>query len=247
MADAEFDPWSGVPMYRQIKDILRSEIIAGTADPAFPMTEVQLLERFKVSRAPIRQALKELAHEGYVYRKQGRGTFPVTGSRVRRPADVKPGALYRYLRESGLQPKSTVADVGRVVPPAHIGEALQIQTAEKLLHFSRVISLEGSPLVQADVYIRAPQDFVPTAAELEEQESAFELLARNFSVVLERAEHEAWATEATPQLAKALGVPEGNPLLIIETVFFSVGGVPVGWRHAVHLAEDFKYRFVTDS
>ncbi|WP_206058028.1 GntR family transcriptional regulator [Nonomuraea zeae] len=90
MANSELDLSSGVPLYRQIKDILLAEITGGLADPHKPMTEEQLLSRFEVSRAPIRQALKELAGEGYVYRKQGKGTFPVPGARVRRPADVRP-------------------------------------------------------------------------------------------------------------------------------------------------------------
>ncbi len=86
MSVNELDSSSGVPLYRQIKDILRREIIDGSADPQTPITEAQLLDRFDVSRAPIRQALKELSVEGFVYRKQGRGTFPVPGSRVHRPA-----------------------------------------------------------------------------------------------------------------------------------------------------------------
>jgi GntR family transcriptional regulator len=96
-----------------------------------------------------------------------------------------------------------------------------------------VISVEGDPLVEADVYVRAPADFSPTAAELEERGSAFELLERQFGITLERAEHEAWASAATAGQAAALGVLEGGPLLVIETLFFATGGVPAGWRAAV--------------
>lgn len=70
MTAPEIDQQSGVPLYRQIKNILREEIITGKADPAEAITEALLLKRFGVSRAPIRQALGELADEGYVYRKQ---------------------------------------------------------------------------------------------------------------------------------------------------------------------------------
>src|SRR4051812_4911396 len=111
MAYGELDPSSGVPLYRQIKEILRREVAGGIADPRKPMTEAQLLSRFEVSRAPIRQALQELASEGYVYRKQGKGTFPVTGTRVQRPANVRSGALYQYLSDSGLHPTWKVSGV----------------------------------------------------------------------------------------------------------------------------------------
>jgi GntR family transcriptional regulator len=245
MASGELDTSSGVPLYRQIKDILRAEVAGGTADPREPMTEEQLLGRFGVSRAPIRQALEELASEGYVYRKQGRGPFPVTGVRVHRPADVRQGALHQHLAESGLHPVSTVSGVERVEPPARIGQRLGTEAHERLLHFTRLIRVEDQPLVEADVYVRAPEDFRPTAQELEARGSAFELLERECGTTLDRAEHEAWATAATAAHAETFGVPVGSPLLVIETTFFSTGGLPAGWRSAVHQAEDFKYRFVT--
>ena len=246
MANGELDHSSGVPLYRQIKDILRSEIAGGTADPQRPMTEVQLLDRFAVSRAPIRQALKELTIEGYVYRRQGKGTFPVPGARVHRPADVRPGALYQYLFESGLHPASKVSGVERVVPPAPIRDRLGAEPHERLLHFIRLILVEDEPLVEADVYIRTPEGFDPTAEELAGSGSAFELLEGRFGIALDRAEHEAWATSADAGHAATLGVPEGSPLLAIETIFYTVGGLPAGWRSAVHRAEEFKYRFVTN-
>lgn len=47
MANDELDLSSGVPLYRQIKDILRTEIAEGVADPRKPVTEAQLLDRSK--------------------------------------------------------------------------------------------------------------------------------------------------------------------------------------------------------
>ncbi|AGF72050.1 GntR family transcriptional regulator [Corynebacterium halotolerans] len=244
MATSELDSSSGIPMYKQIKEILRTEILEGVADPGTPMTEAQLLERFGVSRAPIRQALRELTNEGYVFRKQGKGTFPVSGARVDRPADLRVGGLHRYLSDRGLHPTSAVSAVSRVTPPAHVQRHLQVEQDEQLLHFSRVISVDDSPLLTADVYVRPPADFHPTAADLEASGSAFELMEQQYGILLDRAEHVTWATSASAEHAAILGVAENSPLLAIETTFFTTGGVPAGWRIALHLAEEFKYRFV---
>lgn len=245
MSTGELDPVSGVPMYKQIKEILRREITSGAADPNVPMTEAQLLERFGVSRAPIRQALSDLSTEGFVYRKQGKGTFPVVGARVDRPADIRPGGLFQFLSDKGLKPTSEVSEPERVVPPSRIRARLDLPEDEQLLHFTRLMSIDGEPLVDADVYIRSPEGFLPSVEFLEERGSAMELLEREYGITLDRAEHEAWATAATAQQAAALGVAEGSPLLAIETIFFSTGGVPAGWRLAIHQAEEFKYHFVT--
>lgn len=39
----ELDPSTGVPLYRQIKDILSAEISAGSLNAATPITEALLL------------------------------------------------------------------------------------------------------------------------------------------------------------------------------------------------------------
>lgn len=245
MSNGELDPTSGVPMYKQIKEILRTEITAGDADPSTPMTEAQLLERFGVSRAPIRQALSDLTQEGFVYRKQGKGTFPVVGARVDRPADIRPGGLFQFLADSGLKPTSTVSAPERVVPPGHVQRRLSLPEDESVLHFTRLMSVDDSPLVDADIYIRCPEGFSPSIQYLEEKGSALDLLEKEYGISLDRAEHEAWATSATAEHANALGVRRGSPLLAIETIFFTTGGVPAGWRMALHQAEEFKYRFIT--
>ena len=38
-------------------------------------SEADLCKQFKVSRTVVRQALKELEHEGSVYKRRGKGTF----------------------------------------------------------------------------------------------------------------------------------------------------------------------------
>ncbi|MGP6173584.1 GntR family transcriptional regulator [Corynebacterium sp. A21] len=245
MIENELDSTSGVPLYRQIKELLRTEISEGRVDVARPMTEAQLLVRFSVSRAPIRQALRELTDEGYVYRKQGKGTFPVPGHRVDRSADVPEGGLQAFLSERGLEASSTVSIPVREPAPTWLRNRLQLELPEPLLHFTRLISVDGAPLADAEIFLRAPENFAPTAEELAASGSAFDLLERAFGLTLERAEHDAWATSATTAYAERLGVAPGSPLLAIETVFYTTGGVPAGWRIAMHKAETFKYRFVT--
>lgn len=243
---ASIDASSGVPLYRQIKDILRNEIVKGKADPETPITEAQLLERFEVSRAPIRQALNELVAEGFVYRKQGKGTFPIAGARVQRPANIRPGALYRYLEDQGLHPQSSVRKVGRILPPQEVIQALKLESGESLLHFIRQISVDGKTMLEAEVYVRVPESFDPSVEDLESTGSAFTLLERDFGISLDHSANEVWATAATEEQSNSLGVAKGDPLMTIETIFYTVGGLPAGYRYAVHRAEEFKYKFVSN-
>lgn len=239
----ELDPESGVPLYRQIIDILRTEIESGSAPPDEPMTEAKLISRFGVSLAPIRQALQELSRDGLVTRKQGKGTFPIPPTRVDRPADLPTGDLYRYLSDRGLHPTSTVSGIEFCVPPSAIAQRLKLEPNEELLHFTRLLTIESEPFAVNDIYIRAPRTFRPSEEELNGGGSALALLARDFGVSLARVEHEAWATSATGDIASHLGVEPGSPVLVIDTVFSDSSGRAIGWRSAVHRAEDFKFHF----
>lgn len=241
----ELDSSSGVPFYRQIKDILRHEISNGEVDGQTPITEALLLDRFEVSRAPIRQALKELADEGFVYRRQGKGTFPVPGAHVHRPADVRPGGFQDYLIERGMRPASRITDLGRIKPPENVQDQLGLRDAETTLHFRRVISVEDEPLAANEVYVLTPEDFTPTTEELEEAGSVFTLLEQRYGITVTRAANEAWATGADENLAAALAIEVGTPVLSIDSIFYGRDGHPLGWRSAIHRPDEFKFHFVT--
>ncbi len=51
---------------RMVYDILRDEILDLKLAPGAPIDEVQLAERFGVSRTPVREAMVRLAGEGLV-------------------------------------------------------------------------------------------------------------------------------------------------------------------------------------
>nr|WP_167949663.1 GntR family transcriptional regulator [Brevibacterium marinum] len=241
----EIDPSSGVPFYRQIKDILRTEISDGVVDEKTPITEALLLERFDVSRAPIRQALQELADEGYVYRMQGKGTFPIPGEVVHRPADIRPGAFQDYLIDRGLHPTSEVTGLERAVPPEEVQRLLGSAESESLLHFHRRIFVDGKPLSGNEVYIQVPADFVTTVEELEQERSVFNILESRYGITVARAENEASATQAVQGPADTLEIGLGEPVLLIDSVFYDRGGNALGWRSAIHRPTDFKFHFVT--
>src|SRR2546426_115752 len=65
-----------LPLYYQLKEVLRQQIRSGHLAPhtAIP-SEPELVASYHVSRATVRQALSELVHEGLLYRQHGKGTF----------------------------------------------------------------------------------------------------------------------------------------------------------------------------
>ncbi len=65
-----------LPKYEQVKRSLIGEIEQGLLAPGSVVpSEAELVARFKVSRPTLVRSLQDLVRDGYVYRKQGKGTF----------------------------------------------------------------------------------------------------------------------------------------------------------------------------
>ncbi|MEU4232015.1 winged helix-turn-helix domain-containing protein [Nonomuraea sp. NPDC026600] len=65
-----------VPLYRQLADLLRTQIADGTLPPNRPIpTEQRLMHEHEVGRDTVRKAIAILREEGFVIAIQGRGTF----------------------------------------------------------------------------------------------------------------------------------------------------------------------------
>src|SRR5258705_4894084 len=57
----------------QIADRIRYEIEEGRLVPGAPLNQVDLAARFKLSRIPVREALRQLVAEGYVTYRPNKG------------------------------------------------------------------------------------------------------------------------------------------------------------------------------
>jgi DNA-binding LacI/PurR family transcriptional regulator len=73
---------SAVPLYLQVRDALRSEILEGEYQDGDRFHgEADLVQKFGVARGTVRQALDLLEREGFLRRERGRGTF-VSGTGI---------------------------------------------------------------------------------------------------------------------------------------------------------------------
>ena len=88
---------SEVSLKRQIYDQMLNEILLGTYKPNIPFTEKELVEKYAVSKSPIREALIELCTEG-VLRSIPRCGYEVIKIEDR---DIKEAKEYRIILECG--------------------------------------------------------------------------------------------------------------------------------------------------
>jgi GntR family transcriptional regulator len=67
---------AATPLWRQLADILRAQIQAGTLPPGRVIpSETTLMQQHGMARGTVRKAIDVLVDEGLVLRVQGRGTY----------------------------------------------------------------------------------------------------------------------------------------------------------------------------
>jgi GntR family transcriptional regulator len=102
------DAGSGVPIYRQLVEQVRREVMLGRLSPGDQLPTLrEVVEALAINPNTVVKAYGELEHEGLVVRRQGMGTFVApsapTGALVA-PSGVR-NSLFRWVaraRESGL-------------------------------------------------------------------------------------------------------------------------------------------------
>ena len=91
MAELRLSAFSSLPevarvsLSQQAADSIRDAILSGTLEPGTQLVEAELAEQMSISRAPIREAMRNLEEEGLVLRVPYRGVFVSHVS----PADIQ--------------------------------------------------------------------------------------------------------------------------------------------------------------
>jgi GntR family transcriptional regulator len=237
---ARLDPSSFIPLYHQLKEILKASIAAGVwkANEMIP-SENELAATYNVAVGTVKKALAELSREGFILRRQGLGTF------VARPDFGR--SFFRFFRfdvnprgEEGVIPISKVLFSGSIRPPSRAREVLRLSGRERVLHIQRLRAFNDLPLMYEDLYL--PERIF---AGLEKMDITRELLypiydsSFNTPVI--------WADEflephlATSDVAGHLQIKAGDPVIFLERIAYTFEDKPIEFRTSFGRGDRFRY------
>ena len=228
---------SKLPIYHQLYEILRANIVSGEWQPGHMLPpESELIARYRVSRITVRQALEALVNEGLIYRQQGRGTF------VARPTVaqglVRIVSFTEDMRQRGFEPGTKVLAAGLIPAPAEIAEQLDLEPGQELVHLERLrlangepMSLEVSYLVHRYCSGILQGDYAASPLR--------EALERTCGIRLVRARQVIRASLASDRMAQLLSVAPRSALLFIERVSYSQHSLPVEFLRIYYRADRY--------
>jgi GntR family transcriptional regulator len=236
------DRESSHPLYTQLSSILtnfikKHQLLPGTLMP----TEDELIDKYGVSRATVRQAVQQLETKGLAKKIQGKGTFvadPKTRSQIRFFSSIE-----RWLSMQGLivqnqlitnitgSPAGWALDLG--YPPdgqARIIKRLKLLDERPLAFEHRVLPLDIAALLNEDDI---------------NKNALFRALDSFSEAQADKVLYSITATLAAGEDAEILSISIGAPVLVRTGVYQTRTGRCIMAARVVFVAErmDFRLEF----
>ncbi|MDD9907596.1 MAG: GntR family transcriptional regulator [Rhodospirillaceae bacterium] len=201
------------PRYLRISEELLSDIGAGK----FPVgsmlpTELELCERFEVSRFTVREALRRLHEMGLLHRRRGSGT--VVRSLEPQAAMVQAldsmSAMLQYPPETQIKVQKTES----ITASAKTANLLNCKAGRKWERISCLRWIDGTPIAWTDIYVLPRYKAVANSIG-EGTKPVFQLLLDEFDETVANVRIEMFASSVTPEMAAALDVDVGASAMTI--------------------------------
>jgi GntR family transcriptional regulator len=222
----ELLPEGPTPLYVQLADLLREQIMSGTLSPdtALP-SELDLMQTYNVSRTTVRQALTLLADDDVIIKVQGKGSF------VRQPAITQElmslQTISEVLTNAGLIPEVRVLtiDMQTDIFP-HIRQQLQAENDESVVCVKRQHLVDDRPIAYAIIYLSSKFDWRFSIDDLKRQ-SIYDWLETKSNIQVDQGRQVIRATAASQEVAAQLDLDPGSPVLSVENTSTTADGTPI--------------------
>jgi DNA-binding GntR family transcriptional regulator len=205
-----------------VRDGLRRAVITGGYEPGSKLpNEDALAERFAVSRATIREAVRGLVEEGYLVRRQGSGTFVTARPLLRNSLDTN-FSYTAYLESTGVRAGRRILGVDTIPADDDVAEHLQIEPGRPVVTLTRVRTADDRPAVYS--IDRMPADVVDAARDREALGGSIYAMLATLGHPVRHGEAAVEPAAADGELAAVLAVPVGTLLQHLEQVDVDASG-----------------------
>src|ERR1700724_1123596 len=216
LADANLRVTRGsVPASAQLAGLLKAQILERQLPPGSRLpTERELIERSGLSRGTVRSAVGILEDEGWLIRRQGLGTFVAESVKQELESGVR--TIAEVLVSRGVTPRVEVLSHEVIPAPEPVGATLG---RSEVLRIQRRYSENDQPLAIVTAYL--PADLADDAVEplLSAEpatETTYTMWEQRLGVRVGSATHQIHAAGASPEIAAALVLSEGAPVLVLR-------------------------------
>jgi GntR family transcriptional regulator len=235
-------------LYVQIQRDLRKKIETGQWSIGAKIPpEPELQKTYNASRGTVRRAVDELARQGYVVKKPGKGTFVRSTSPILQKSEL--ASFTQQLTARGLTPTTRLLSAGRMrvaEAEGRVREGFGLTSEAEVIHIRRLRLGDGVPLAIQSVYLLPA--LCPGILE-EDLSHLFRLYETRYRVQVNVADEMIRVGRAAEDEAALLEIAPGDPVVIRDRISLTQDGEPFEVLHSVDRSDRFQYRYqiVADS
>jgi GntR family transcriptional regulator len=234
---------SPLPLYVQIRDSLRRQILEGSyvVHQRLP-SENQLMQAYSVSRITIRQALRDLHSEGLVFSAQGKGTYVSKPKAVQNVQRLE--GFGEAMAAQGYEATARLLSIQERKPPKPVAAALHLAPGEDVTEIKRVRYLNRAAVCVENSYF--PLDIGRRLFTQDLSGDIFPMFENLFGIALGRADIGIDATLADEETQHFLDLQAGEAILRVERLTHDRSGRPIDFEYLCYRGDAFKYQFRVD-
>lgn len=235
-----FTQSSTLPLYSQIKEIIRSKVIDGTYQVHEKLpSESEMMYAFGVSRITVRQAVNDLQKEGLLFKVQGKGAFVAMPNASQELTHLQ--GFGEAMHQQGRETFSEVFQLKSAKGSAIICSKLGLKEGRRVTEIGRVRYLDREPISMNYAWTHFEIGSKLTCQSLRNKD-LFSLLENELGQQLHSAEVEIESTSANVEVANRLNIERHSPILKIERLTYSKSLLPLVFEYHFYRADSFKYK-----
>lgn len=236
---------SVIPLYYQLKEILRYEIVDGKYKPGDMLPSVsEIMDDYNISRHVVNRALSELITEGLVVSRKGVGSF-VNHQKLKKKMSIIEG-FTSSLVQLGELAHTKVLEKEFVDLPDEVKLKLEVSGNRKGFHLKRLGFVGNEPIAMVVNYYPKEVGEVLAKQELDNI-STYEILSRHSELTSTTAEKELSVTFASLDQAGLLNVKEGFALVCIKSLTRNQQQHPFDYSEIFYRSDRVEFKFSSAS
>lgn len=232
------------PLHTRLRDLLRARILDGSyaAHSQMP-SESELCAMFEVSRITVRQALGDLQKEGLIFRIHGKGTFVAKPKAFQNVTSLQ--GFAEAMSRMGYEIINQLLSIASVPASAAVAARLGLAEGADVTEIRRIRLLNREPVSLEVTYVPEWLGEPLRKADLVTRD-IFLIIENDLSTPLGHADLSVDAILADEDLAQALRIEEGAPVLRIERLTHDAAGRPIDFEYLYFRGDAFQYRLRID-
>jgi GntR family transcriptional regulator len=190
--------------------------------------------------------MRELNREGLIQKVPGYGTF-VDASPVDLEVDVSLGGFTRDMRNRGMTPSSRIVNVQLISDPSpELVERMGLLSQDEVVQVERLRLVNDVPLALHIACLN--HRFCPQLVRYDLAErSLFSLLREEYSLKLDRADEQVYATLASARESELLELIPPAAVLRTERVTYLDTGDVIEFARATYCGEWYRLHISLDA